>query len=124
VIRRILRSLVFHAFCHHDDHDELSYHDVDVYVDDVRYKVSHNYNLELTCTRSGGWRLWKVVGKFNVGKVSESPVYQLIGGEYDDGPFCVAVRDKAIVGKVPKTWRWSTSADCPTVLGRASVNNQ
>jgi hypothetical protein len=69
-----------------------SYHDVVVYIDDVKYVPSQNFALELTCCKSGGWRLWKICG----GKS------KLIGGEFDGTRMCITVSDKVILGILPE----------------------
>lgn len=73
--------------------DGLSYHDVTVYVDGVAYKPSDNYGLELTCTKTAGWQLWKT------NRIGDRP--ELVGGEYHGTPFCIAVGKVAIVGELP-----------------------
>jgi hypothetical protein len=72
--------------------NELSYHDVTVYVGNVMYKPSENYALQLLCTKAGGWNLYHAWG----GKE------HLIGGEYDAEPFCIEVAGMIICGKKPK----------------------
>jgi hypothetical protein len=69
-----------------------SYHDVVVYIDDVKYVPSQNFALELICCKSGGWRLWKIGG----GKI------ELIGGEFDGTRMCITVSGKVILGKLPE----------------------
>ncbi len=63
---------------------DLSYHDVRVTVDGVEYRIANDYTLELTCTRVGGWRLWRR--------------NEMIGGEYEGGNFAIHVR---------RWWGWA-----------------
>jgi hypothetical protein len=51
-----------------------SYHDVDVYLDDVKHNIfNSSYGLQLTCTRAAGWEVWNkfegeeelLAGEFN-----------------------------------------------------------
>lgn len=68
-----------------------NYHDVTVYVGNIAYQPSKDYSLQLQCTKAGGWSLWRVWGDVN----------DLIGGEYDLGPFCIKVGDMVICGQLP-----------------------
>ena len=70
-----------------------SYHDVVVYANGEKYFIGRDYGLLLTCSRAGGWELWKNWG----GK--QLP----LGGEYSGKDFCVAVRGVAVCGKIPYT---------------------
>jgi len=72
----------------------MSYHDVVVYVDGVKYVPADNYNLCLQCTKIGGWELWRTA--------SEIRDWKLIGGEYDKGPFCIEVAGHVILGEKPE----------------------
>ena len=69
-----------------------SYHDVEVYVDGVRYRPGGDYALELTCTKAGGWQLWW----------DWLDRKEMIGGEFEGGGFCVAVKGHAICGRIPE----------------------
>jgi len=61
-----------------------TYHDVTVVIDGVEYTLSHDYSLELTCTRVGGWRLWRHLWG------TDSP--KLVGGEYDNNAFSIKIK--------------------------------
>lgn len=54
-----------------------TYHDLHVTTEDIPRTSIFNlqYGLEVTCTRVGGWRLWRDEGQ---GRKS------LVGGEYDE----------------------------------------
>lgn len=68
-----------------------SYRDVEVFVDGVRYVPADNYALELSCTKSAGWRLYsRWMGK-----------ERLIGGEYDGNEMCIVVAGEVVLGKRP-----------------------
>ncbi len=36
-----------------------TYHDVSIQIDDHTYRIMDDDSLELTCTRAGGWILWR-----------------------------------------------------------------
>ncbi len=71
--------------------DDLSYHDVKVYIGSKMYKPSDNYALQLICTKASGWRLYFIWQEQE----------KLLGGEYDGEPFCIEVGDFVICGKKP-----------------------
>lgn len=75
-----------------EEQEELSYHDVIVYVGNVEYKPSDNYALHLTCTKAAGWSL------FHIWDGKE----RLIGEEFGEEPFCIEVAGMVIVGKKPE----------------------
>jgi hypothetical protein len=69
-----------------------SYHDVVVWCGETKWVISEQYALHLTCNRTSGWELWWLwEGK-----------EKLLGSEFGDEPFCVAVHGVAIVGVVPE----------------------
>jgi len=70
----------------------MSYHDVSVYVNGVKYEPSKNYALQLHCTKTAGWRLYYVW----------DGAEKLIGGEYDSESFCIMVADMVICGEKPE----------------------
>lgn len=81
----------------------LSYHDVVVYAQGkdgmVRaYRLFDAcYDLRLTCTRAGGWELWRML----------RPHEQLLGGEFLGPSFCVAAAGIPLCGSIPETFEWS-----------------
>lgn len=87
--------------------DGPSYHDVTVYVGNVRYRITDNYALQVTCSRAAGWRLWKMWDGEET----------LIGGEFDGEPFCLEVAGMVICGRrpsgaePPKPFGWDGRVD-------------
>ena len=70
----------------------LSYHDIVVYCGNTRYRIADNYAYVLHCNRCGGWSFWfKWQGE-----------EKLLGEEYSDTPFCIAVAGRPIVGTLPE----------------------
>jgi hypothetical protein len=67
-----------------------SYHAVVVIVDGQRFRIADDYELELTCVRVAGWRLWRNP----IGAPSREPV--LIGGEFDSKEFRIEVAGNII----------------------------
>ncbi len=59
-----------------------SYHDVTVFINGEKYKITDDYAYLLQCTRSGGWSLWC---KWNGNEMN-------IGSEYGDTAFRIEVR--------------------------------
>lgn len=70
----------------------ISYHDVTVIVDGIKYKISDNYAYQLMCTRVGGWELFYKWGG----------VERLIGGEFNGGEFIIKVHDVVICSNTNK----------------------
>lgn len=68
-----------------------SYHDVVVYVGATAYRIADNYALQLHCTRTAGWCLYKV---WDDGET-------LLGGEFEGEPFCIEVAGVVILGSKP-----------------------
>ena len=53
-----------------------SYHGVCVVVNGIDYKISRDYMIRLTCSKTGGWQLFNIWGES-----IHNP--SLIGGEFD-----------------------------------------
>ena len=71
-----------------DEARGLSYHDVVIFVNGKCHRIKDNYAYELTCTRVGGWQLWRTwEGKS-----------ELVGGEYDNEDFRIKVSGRVICG--------------------------
>jgi hypothetical protein len=65
---------------------KVSYSDVVVYVGTSIYKLSVDYDIMLTCSRTGGWELWR--GD------------QLLGGEFSSQTFRIIVGTNVICDNV------------------------
>lgn len=66
-----------------------SYYDVTVIVDGKEYKISTNYHFLLTCTKVGGWQLFKRWDGTEV----------LIGGEFESKEFIIKSGDIIVCGE-------------------------
>ena len=69
----------------------MSYHDIEVFIDGVRYCPSRNYALSLVCSKATGWRLY----------YEWQGTQKLLGGEFDGHDMCIAAADQVILGKRP-----------------------
>lgn len=69
---------------------KLSYSDVIVVVDGVRYSIFGNYFIQLTCSKAAGWSLWRVQDGTN---------FIPIGNEFDSDEFRIEVAGKVMCGK-------------------------
>lgn len=70
-----------------EEEEALTYHDVECVVGKDSYFIKHDYSLELSCTRVGGWCLWR--------KWQDKS--RLIAGEYDEPKLRIKVRGREIL---------------------------